>query len=88
MTDQAPTPSLESNDPALSCGRASRLPQGARNRAHQTAVTRGRQLQRLVGRPIVVALAALTVLAHKIARAVYFMLARQEAFDMHRVVTT
>jgi transposase len=31
---------------------------------------------------------ALTVLAHKIARAVYFMLARQEAFDMRRFVTT
>jgi transposase len=42
-----------------------------------------RRLERKHGKP-----RALTVLAHKIARAVYFMLARQEAFDMHRFVTT
>ena len=42
-----------------------------------------RRLERKYGKP-----KALTVLAHKIARAVYFMLARQEAFDMHRFAQT
>jgi transposase len=30
---------------------------------------------------------ALTVLAHKLARAVYYMLTREQAFDLHRFVT-
>jgi hypothetical protein len=31
---------------------------------------------------------ALSILAHKLGRAVYFMLKRHEAFDMHIVLAT